>query len=235
MLFPQNISIAFSDPHYWSLDKLQILYFADSKYLLTAKMLHFQMFHNHRRLVKLHTKFWLSFNAVTLWDVLTIWYLFLSRNYFMWNYVCSQFSYIFGNRRGFFYVCHNCSILLLVNYSAPYNVILFSPNFQLFLSGEGCYYLDHFQSRFSPGYGTERALIALMDGASIFVLDLSVAFDTINHGILDYLWKLGVDSTVLCWLFLSLWLVPVDIYWERKIKPTISAFWDPIGFNSLSY
>lgn len=52
----------------------------------------------------------------------------------------------------------------------------------------------------------------LMDGASIFVPDLSVAFDIINHGVLlDQLWELGVDSTELCWLFLSLWLVPVGI------------------------
>ncbi|KAF7254806.1 Quinone oxidoreductase [Varanus komodoensis] len=53
-------------------------------------------------------------------------------------------------------------------------------------------YLDLFQSGFSPGYGTESALVALYDdlrrerdrgSASVLVLlDLSVAFDTIDHG-----------------------------------------------------
>ncbi|KAF7252624.1 Craniofacial development protein 2 [Varanus komodoensis] len=53
-------------------------------------------------------------------------------------------------------------------------------------------YLDPFQSGFRPGYGTESALVALYDdlcgerdrgSASLLVLlDLSAAFDTINHG-----------------------------------------------------
>ncbi|KAF7251291.1 Dystrophin, partial [Varanus komodoensis] len=55
-------------------------------------------------------------------------------------------------------------------------------------------YLDPFQSCFRPGYGTESALVALYDdlckerdrgSASLLVLlDFSVAFDTIDHGIL---------------------------------------------------
>ncbi|KAF7240874.1 putative RNA-directed DNA polymerase from transposon BS [Varanus komodoensis] len=71
-------------------------------------------------------------------------------------------------------------------------------------------YLDPFQSGFRPGYGTESALVALYDGlcrekdrgsASLLVLlDLSAAFDTIDHGILlDRLAGVGVGGTVLQW------------------------------------
>uniref|UniRef100_A0A8D2J284 Reverse transcriptase domain-containing protein n=1 Tax=Varanus komodoensis TaxID=61221 RepID=A0A8D2J284_VARKO len=70
-------------------------------------------------------------------------------------------------------------------------------------------YLDPFQSGFRPGYGTESALVALYDdlcwedrgSASLLVLlDLSAAFDTIDHGILlDRLAGLGVRGTALRW------------------------------------
>ncbi|KAF7246017.1 putative RNA-directed DNA polymerase from transposon BS [Varanus komodoensis] len=71
-------------------------------------------------------------------------------------------------------------------------------------------YLDPFQSGFRPGYSTESALVALYDdlcrekdrgSASLLaLLDLSVAFDTINHGILlDRLVGLGVGGTALRW------------------------------------
>ncbi|KAF7244380.1 putative RNA-directed DNA polymerase from transposon BS [Varanus komodoensis] len=71
-------------------------------------------------------------------------------------------------------------------------------------------YLDPFQSGFRPGYGTESALVALYDdlcrekdrgSASLLVLlELSAAFDTINHGILlDRLAGLGVGGTALQW------------------------------------
>ncbi|KAF7246241.1 RNA-directed DNA polymerase from mobile element jockey [Varanus komodoensis] len=69
-------------------------------------------------------------------------------------------------------------------------------------------YLDPFQSGFRPGYGTESALVTLYDdlcrekdrgSASLLVLlDLSVAFDTIDHGIrLDRLAGVGVGGTAL--------------------------------------
>ncbi|KAF7252470.1 putative RNA-directed DNA polymerase from transposon BS [Varanus komodoensis] len=67
-------------------------------------------------------------------------------------------------------------------------------------------YLDPFQSGFRPGYSTESALVALYDdlcrkSASLLVLlDLSPAFDTIEHGILlDRLAGLGVGGTALQW------------------------------------
>ncbi|KAF7246760.1 Reelin [Varanus komodoensis] len=71
-------------------------------------------------------------------------------------------------------------------------------------------YLDPFQSGFRPGYGTESALVTLYDdlcrerargSASLLVfLDLTAAFDTIDHGILlDRLAGLGVRSTALQW------------------------------------
>ncbi|KAF7246443.1 Protein NEL [Varanus komodoensis] len=68
----------------------------------------------------------------------------------------------------------------------------------------------HPKSGFRPGYGTESALVALYNdlcrekdrgSASLLVLlDLSVAFDTIDHGILlDRLAGLGVGGTALQW------------------------------------
>ncbi|KAF7252305.1 hypothetical protein EYD10_02240, partial [Varanus komodoensis] len=73
-------------------------------------------------------------------------------------------------------------------------------------------YLDPFHSSFRPGYGTESALVTLYDdlcgerdkgSASLLVLlDLSAAFDTIDHGILlDRLRGLRVGGTAFQWFF----------------------------------
>ncbi|KAK9396605.1 RNA-directed DNA polymerase from mobile element jockey-like [Crotalus adamanteus] len=81
---------------------------------------------------------------------------------------------------------------------------------QLLRSLDETNYLDPFQSGFRPGYSTETALVALTDDlwrardrgySSILVLlDLSAAFDTIDHGILlRRLGEVGVGGTVLRW------------------------------------
>uniref|UniRef100_A0A8C6XR48 Reverse transcriptase domain-containing protein n=1 Tax=Naja naja TaxID=35670 RepID=A0A8C6XR48_NAJNA len=81
--------------------------------------------------------------------------------------------------------------------------------FPLFL--EETDYLDPYQSGFRPGFSTETALVALLDdlwrardrgfSSVLVLLDLSAAFDTIDHGILlRRLVGLGVGGTVLRWL-----------------------------------
>uniref|UniRef100_A0A8C6VGV8 Reverse transcriptase domain-containing protein n=1 Tax=Naja naja TaxID=35670 RepID=A0A8C6VGV8_NAJNA len=80
--------------------------------------------------------------------------------------------------------------------------------FPLFL--EEVDYLDPYQSGFRPGYSTETALVMVIDDLSrardrgfssvLVLLDLSAAFDTIDHGILlRHLGGLGVGGTVLWW------------------------------------
>ena len=67
--------------------------------------------------------------------------------------------------------------------------------------------LDPFQSGFRPCHGTEMALVALLREADrgkvslLVLLDISAAFDTVNHGILlGRLSELGIGGSALAWL-----------------------------------
>ena len=71
--------------------------------------------------------------------------------------------------------------------------------------------LDPFQSGFRLCYGTEMALVTLMDDllreadggnmSLLVLLDISAAFDTIDHGILlGRLSELGIGGLALAWL-----------------------------------
>uniref|UniRef100_A0A670I3D4 Reverse transcriptase domain-containing protein n=1 Tax=Podarcis muralis TaxID=64176 RepID=A0A670I3D4_PODMU len=75
--------------------------------------------------------------------------------------------------------------------------------------------LDPFQSGFRAGHGTETALVTLTDdlrrqldrGGSglLILLDLSAAFDLVDHELLDHcLADVGIQDTVLQWLCLFL-------------------------------
>ena len=71
--------------------------------------------------------------------------------------------------------------------------------------------LDPFQSGFRPRHGTETALVTLCDDllreadrgkvSLLVLLDISAAFDTIDHGILlGRLSELGIGGLALAWL-----------------------------------
>ena len=80
-------------------------------------------------------------------------------------------------------------------------------------------FLDPFQSGFRPGFGTETALVALYDDLCqerdrgsvtlLILLDLSAAFDTIDHGVLldrRLGWELGAllyGGSAPSWLTVS--------------------------------
>ena len=88
------------------------------------------------------------------------------------------------------------------------------------------------QSGFRPRHGTEMALVALYDDllreadrgkiSLLVLLDISVAFDTIDHGILlGRLSKLGIGGLVLAWL----WSFLGDRPQRVQLGESVSAPW----------
>lgn len=106
-------------------------------------------------------------------------------------------------------------------------------------------FLDPFQSGFWPGFGTETALVALYDylcwerdRANVFLLtllDLSVAFNAINHCILlERLSELSFCGTALQWFQSFLdgclqWLMLGELFFGKMWF----SMWGPLGFNSI--
>ena len=82
--------------------------------------------------------------------------------------------------------------------------------------------LDPFQSGFRPGHGVEMALVALMDdlrrhldrggSALLVLLDLTTAFDTVDHELLACrLAEVGIQGSALQWLTFQDWNQTVTI------------------------
>ena len=93
------------------------------------------------------------------------------------------------------------------------------------------YALNPFQLGFRPHHGTETALVALFDDllreadrgkmSMLVLLDISAAFDTVNHGILlRRLSKLGISGLALAWRF-SL----KDRLQRVQLGKSVSASW----------
>ena len=92
--------------------------------------------------------------------------------------------------------------------------------------------LDPFQSGFRPRHGTEMALVALYDEllreadrgktSLLVLLDISAAFDTVDHGILlGRLSELGIGGLAYAWLRSFLEDRPQRV----QLGETVSALW----------
>ena len=104
--------------------------------------------------------------------------------------------------------------------------------------------LDPFQSGFRPCHGTETALVALYDDllreadrgklSMLVLLDISAAFDTIDHGILlGRLSELGIGGLVLACLHSFLEDHPQRVQLGECLSPMESQLWGSTGVDYL--
>ena len=105
--------------------------------------------------------------------------------------------------------------------------------------------LDQFQSGFRLRHGTETALVSLYDDllreadrgkmSLLVLLDISVAFDTVDHGILlGRLSALGIGGLALAWLRSFLEDRPQSTAWREGLDPMEPQLWGSTGVDHLS-
>ena len=89
--------------------------------------------------------------------------------------------------------------------------------------------MDPFQSGFRPHHDAEMALVVLLDDllreadrgktSLLVLLDISAAFDTVDHGILlGKLSELGIGGLALAWLRSFLEDHPQRVSWPRGVS-----------------
>ena len=108
--------------------------------------------------------------------------------------------------------------------------------------------LNQFQSAYRPGHSTKAALLKIvndlllsLDDGIIFLLvslDLSAAFDTIDHNILLHRSKhdFGLSGTVLDWFlsYLSGRIQSVSVHSHTSVPASVSWCSTRIGYGSYS-